>query len=81
MRKAQSTKIAEPIPVEFEQVFIHHGWDRANRIFGKRATTRYYTALGPDRLRAERGAHLGARRTQAQASGNSTPAPIRMLSA
>ncbi|KQN02553.1 hypothetical protein ASE82_09460 [Sphingomonas sp. Leaf230] len=81
MRKSQSTKIAEPIPVEFEQVFIHHGWDRANRIFGKRATTRYYTALGPDRLRAERGAYLAARRHRAQPSGNDASAHIRMLSA
>jgi len=63
MRKSQSTKIAEPIPVEFEQVFIHHGWDRANRIFGKRATTRYYTALGADRLRAERSTYLDQRKT------------------
>ena len=63
MRKSQSTKIAEPIPVEFEQVFIHHGWDRANRVFGKRATTRYYTALGAERLRAERNTYLDQRKT------------------
>jgi hypothetical protein len=69
MRKSQSTKIAEPIPVEFEQVFIHHGWDRANRIFGKRATTRYYTALGADRLRHERSAHLAECKPAAHVAG------------
>jgi len=81
MRKAQSTKIAEPIPVEFEQVFIHHGWDRANRIFGKRATTRYYTASGPDRLRAEREAYLQARRSAPPCRGNRSIMPVRTVTA
>jgi hypothetical protein len=79
MRKAQSTKIAEPIPAEFEQVFIHHGWDRANRIFGKRATTRYYTALGPDRLRAERGAYLQASRSAVPVRRSAGATPARLL--
>lgn len=62
MRKALSTKIAEPIPVEFEQVFIELGWERANRIFGKRASQRYFTAVGSDRLRQQRDAYLADRR-------------------
>lgn len=62
MRKAQSTKLAEPIPVEFERVFVELGWERANRIFGKRATKRYFTALGADRLRAIRADYLKSRK-------------------
>jgi len=62
MRKALSTKVAEPIPVEFERVFIELGWERANRIFGKRASQRYFTAAGSDRLRQQRDACLAERR-------------------
>jgi len=60
MRKALSTKIAEPIPSEFEQVFVALGWERANRIFGKRATQRYFIALGADRLRLNRAQYVKA---------------------
>ena len=65
MRKAPSTKIAEPIPVEFERVFIELGWERANRIFGKRASQRYFTAAGSDRLRQQRDAYMAERRAAA----------------
>jgi hypothetical protein len=63
MRKAQSTKIAEPIPVEFEQVFVELGWERCDRIFGKRATSRYVRASGADRLRAIRVDYLKLRKS------------------
>jgi len=65
MRKALSTKVAEPIPIEFERVFIELGWERANRIFGKRASQRYFTAVGSDRLRQQRDAYLAERRAAA----------------
>ncbi len=65
MRKSMSTKIAEPIPIEFERVFIELGWERTNRIFGKRASQRYFTAAGSDRLRQQRDAYLAERRAAA----------------
>lgn len=61
--KSQSTKVAQPVPVEFRQIFVQHGWDRVNHLFGKRASVRYFTVLGADRLRTERGAYLSALRS------------------
>jgi len=61
-RKALSTKVAQPVPVEFRQVFVEQGWERVNHLFGKRASVRYFTVLGADRLRAERDAYLGQRK-------------------
>lgn len=61
-RKAQSTKLAQPVPVEFQQIFVQHGWDRVNHLFGKRASVRFFTVLGADRLRDERHAYLSERR-------------------
>lgn len=61
-RKAQSSKVAQPVPVEFRQIFVQHGWDRVNHLFGKRASVRYFTVLGADRLRAERDAYLDERK-------------------
>lgn len=66
MRKSVSTKIAEPIPAEFEGVFVQFGWERANRLFGKRATMRYFTALGADRLRAIRADNVKSSKQAAQ---------------
>jgi len=71
MRKALSTKIAEPIPVEFERVFVEHGWERTNRIFGKRASQRYFTAVGSERLRRMRDAYLADCRAAAAQDGKS----------
>jgi hypothetical protein len=65
MRKSVSTKLAEPIPAEFEGVFVQFGWERANRIFGKRASQRYFTAVGSERLRQQRDAYLSERRAAA----------------
>jgi hypothetical protein len=76
MRKSQSTKLAEPIPVEFERVFVEHGWERANRIFGKRATTRYFTALGADRLRADRNAYRAIGQLAGTTSGLTGASPL-----
>lgn len=61
-RKAQSSKVAQPVPVEFRQIFVQHGWDRVNHLFGKRASVRYFTVLGADSLRAERDAYLDERK-------------------
>lgn len=61
-RRALSTKVAQPVPVEFRQVFVEQGWERVNHLFGKRASVRYFTVLGPDCLRAERNAYLDKRR-------------------
>lgn len=61
-RKALSTKVAQPVPIEFRQVFVEQGWERVNHLFGKRASVRYFTLLGPDCLRAERNAYLDKRK-------------------
>jgi hypothetical protein len=61
-RKAQSSKAPQPVPVEFRQLFVQHGWSRVNHLFGKRASVRYFTALGADRLRAERDAYRSERK-------------------
>lgn len=74
-RKAQSSKVAQPVPVEFREIFVHHGWDRVNHLFGKRASVRYFTALGGERLRAERDAYLEQRKS-APASRRSAAAPM-----
>lgn len=58
--KAPSTKAAQPVPPEFEPIFIEQGWQRAEYLFGKRAAKRWFTVLGPDRLRAARAAHRAA---------------------
>lgn len=58
--KAASTKVAHPVPPEFEPIFITQGWRRAEYLFGKRAAKRWFTVLGPDRLRAARTAHRAA---------------------
>jgi hypothetical protein len=55
-----STKRARPVPPEFEAEFVQHGHDHCKRLFGKRAAQRYFTALGAERLRAARDAHLRA---------------------
>jgi hypothetical protein len=62
-RKAQSSKIAQPVPFEFRQLFVQHGWERVNHLFGKRASVRYFTVLGADSLRAERDAYLDQRKS------------------
>jgi len=62
-RKAHSSKVAQPVPVEFRQLFVQHGWERVNHLFGKRASVRYFTVLGGDRLRAERDAFRAGRKT------------------
>jgi hypothetical protein len=50
MLKPYSTKLARPIPPEFEPSFIAGGWAKVNQMFGKRPAVRYFTALGPERL-------------------------------
>jgi len=62
-----STKAPQQVPVEFESVFIEHGWNRANYLFGKRATTRYYMLLGPERLRAARDEYVRAQQAAKKA--------------
>jgi hypothetical protein len=74
-RRALSTKVAQPVPVEFRQVFVEQGWERVNHLFGKRASVRYFTVLGPDCLRAERNAYLDKRRATL-ASRYSAKAPV-----
>ncbi len=74
-RKAQSSKVAQPVPVEFRQLFVQHGWERVNHLFGKRASVRYFTVLGGDRLRAERDAYKDERKSK-PAGRYSSLAPI-----
>lgn len=76
--KSQSTKVAQPVPVEFRQIFVQHGWDRVNHLFGKRASSRYFTVLGADRLRAERVAHLHARRSAVPVRRSAGATPARL---
>jgi len=49
--KPFSTKLGRPIPPEFEPSFITGGWSLVNQMFGKRASLRFYTVSGPERLR------------------------------
>lgn len=79
-RKAQSSKVAQPVPVEFRQLFVRHGWERVNHLFGKRASVRYFTVLGGDRLRAERAAYLDQRKSK-PASRYSSMATISVQAA
>lgn len=79
--KSQSTKVAQPVPVEFRQIFVQHGWDRVNHLFGKRASSRYFTVLGGDRLRAERDAYLQARRSVPHRRGTPSVMPVRTMTA
>lgn len=58
MRKPYSTKALKPAPAEFEPFFIRRGWTATNEAFGKRATVRWFRALGAARLRAARDAYL-----------------------
>lgn len=53
-----STKLARPVPPEFEGLFVQHGWRRVEHVFGKRASFRYFNALGADRLTQARNAYL-----------------------
>jgi hypothetical protein len=71
-RKAQSSKVAQPVPVEFRQLFVQHGWERVNHLFGKRASVRYFTVLGGDRLRAERDAYKDERKSKPAGRYSST---------
>lgn len=80
-RKAQSTKVAQPVPVEFRELFVQHGWERVNHLFGKRASSRYFTVLGADRLRAERDAYLSLRRSASMSRSVVAPSRGRMLCA
>ena len=64
--KAQSTKVAQPVPAEFRQLFVQHGWERVNHLFGKRASSRYFTVLGAEQLRSERDAYLSARKARSE---------------
>lgn len=57
--KSLPTSAPQPIPAEFEQLFIQHGWRRAEHVFGTRPAQRYATYLGIDRLRAARERYLG----------------------
>jgi hypothetical protein len=65
MRKAYSTKIVRPVPVEFEQNFVTLGWCVVNHMYGKRAAQRYFIACGPGRLRKLRDAFLAQQRVMA----------------
>lgn len=66
MIKPYSTKLGRPVPVEFEPHFISGGWARVNQMFGKRPAVRYFTALGPERLKALRLAAVKMQRRKAQ---------------
>lgn len=55
-----STRIPKPVPPEFRDVLVRHGWRRAEHLFGKNPARRYAVELGVDRLAAERAAHLAA---------------------
>lgn len=55
-----STRLPKPVPPEFRDVLVRHGWRRAEHLFGKNPAKRYAAELGVDRLVAERAAHLAA---------------------
>ena len=65
MAKAYSTKLVRPVPVEFAQNFVEHGWGVCNHMYGKRAAQRYFIECGPQKLRALRDAHLAQQRLTA----------------
>lgn len=71
-RRPFSTKVARPIPPEFEPSFIAGGWPKVNQMFGKRASVRWFAALGPGRLRAARDGVAKSRQ--------SAPVPARQVS-
>ena len=81
LRKALSSKVAQPVPVEFRDLFVRHGWDRVNHLFGKRASVRYFTVLGGDRLRSERRAYLDGIRSNGVCRGAAQIAYVRTASA
>ena len=54
MLKPFSTKIARPVPAEFEGEFVRHGHNHCKNLYGKRAAQRYFVASGPEKLRALR---------------------------
>lgn len=60
MRKPYSTKLPRPVPDEFVDAFARGGWGKVNRMYGKRAATRYATVIGLVTLRAARDAFLSA---------------------
>jgi len=57
--KPYSSKRPIPPAPEFEAMFIHHGWSKVNRMYGKRCAHRWYIALGAERLKAARARYLG----------------------
>lgn len=61
MLKSYSTKRPRPAPPEFEPAFVAGGWAKVNMMFGKRPSVRWFTALGPVRLRAARDAYVAGR--------------------
>lgn len=54
MLRPYSTKRWKPVPPEFREFFVKHGWTRTEHAFGKNETKRYVTALGRAAICAER---------------------------
>lgn len=63
-RRARRLPTSVPIPVDpqFVQTFCEGGWARCDRIYGKRRTQTWASAIGRDRLRQMRREHLMGRK-------------------
>lgn len=51
MRRAYSTKVVRPVPVEFIANFVRYGQEGCEQMYGKRATARYKRVCGVLRLK------------------------------
>lgn len=67
--KLMPTSAPKPIPPEFMEKFIAHGWRRVENIWGKSTVLAWSKVIGAKRMAELRKAHLAAQR--------GTGAPIR----
>lgn len=49
-RRSLPTNIPVPVDPEFERKFIEHGWQRVERIWGKRRTMTWAAVVGKEQL-------------------------------
>lgn len=62
MLKPYSTKLARPVPAEFQQHFLEGGWPRVSHMYGKNPAWRYWRALGGQALSRQRDAFVKRQR-------------------
>lgn len=58
MPKLQPTSTPKPIPPEFTEKFVAHGWQRVERMFGKGTVAVWVKAIGREKLMELRRDHL-----------------------